>query len=243
MLGLQRKSRTWLIAAMAVMLLGVQLLQYSPLHNHGREVVDCALCHLQPLGDDSEHEPQLIVPEAAPFPGGTRSGGAGREFHHRLVFLERAQHMRMKRPDRRRERRRAEALRDLARDGEAAHHVVTLEHEHAPLVFGEQRRCDEKNDAERGLEEIIVAPVLDRLEIALSRADDADVAGDAGGMRDAVAQRDVVVEVGTEPRQTERPADESETRMGGSRIGLRLHDLEAPHAFTCRVSRPGKHAS
>lgn len=41
-----------LIAFMAFMLIGVQLVQSSPLHDHSKHSVDCALCHLQ-LGDDS----------------------------------------------------------------------------------------------------------------------------------------------------------------------------------------------
>lgn len=56
---LPQRTRAWLLAAMAVVLLGVQVLQFSPLHNHTLAVDDCALCHLQPLGDDSEHEQAL----------------------------------------------------------------------------------------------------------------------------------------------------------------------------------------
>ena len=41
-----------LIALMAFTLVGVQLVQSSPLHNHAQHTVDCALCHLQ-LGDDT----------------------------------------------------------------------------------------------------------------------------------------------------------------------------------------------
>jgi hypothetical protein len=40
-----------LIALMAFTLLGVQLAQSSPLHQHTQHSVDCALCHLQ-LSDD-----------------------------------------------------------------------------------------------------------------------------------------------------------------------------------------------
>lgn len=47
-------SKAWLTTMMVVMLLGGQLLQHSALHDHARETVDCALCHLQSLGDDSE---------------------------------------------------------------------------------------------------------------------------------------------------------------------------------------------
>jgi hypothetical protein len=40
-----------LIALMALTLIGVQLAQSSPLHQHTQHTVDCALCHLQ-LSDD-----------------------------------------------------------------------------------------------------------------------------------------------------------------------------------------------
>jgi hypothetical protein len=40
-----------LIALMALTLLGVQVAQSSPLHQHTQHSVDCALCHLQ-LSDD-----------------------------------------------------------------------------------------------------------------------------------------------------------------------------------------------
>jgi hypothetical protein len=58
---LQKCYRVRLIALMAFMLLGVQLLQHSPLHDHAREIVDCALCHLQSLGDDTEHEQSFTL--------------------------------------------------------------------------------------------------------------------------------------------------------------------------------------
>lgn len=41
-----------LVALMAFMLIGAQLAQASPLHDHTKHSVDCALCHLQ-LGDDA----------------------------------------------------------------------------------------------------------------------------------------------------------------------------------------------
>ncbi|MES2604197.1 MAG: hypothetical protein V4603_04620 [Pseudomonadota bacterium] len=44
---------------MVVMLLGGQLLQHSPWHDHATETVDCALCHLQSLGDDTELDHSL----------------------------------------------------------------------------------------------------------------------------------------------------------------------------------------
>jgi hypothetical protein len=40
-----------LVAFMACLLFGAQLAQSSPLHDHTKHSVDCALCHLQ-LGDD-----------------------------------------------------------------------------------------------------------------------------------------------------------------------------------------------
>lgn len=49
-----------LIALMAFMLAGVQVAQSSPLHDHARHTVDCALCHLQ-LGDDASIRPALSV--------------------------------------------------------------------------------------------------------------------------------------------------------------------------------------
>jgi hypothetical protein len=58
---LHRSCRIHLIALMAFMLLGVQVLQHSPLHNHAHEIVDCAMCHVQTLGDDTEHEQSLVV--------------------------------------------------------------------------------------------------------------------------------------------------------------------------------------
>jgi len=62
---LQHCYRARLIALMAFMLLGVQLLQHSPLHDHAREIVDCALCHVQALGDDTEHEQSFTLPTVA----------------------------------------------------------------------------------------------------------------------------------------------------------------------------------
>jgi hypothetical protein len=50
--------RLLLLLLLSVMLLGVQLVQESPLHHHTQHTVDCALCHFQ-LSDDSEHSPQL----------------------------------------------------------------------------------------------------------------------------------------------------------------------------------------
>lgn len=54
-------SRLWLISLLAFTLFGVQVLQESPLHDHAQETVDCALCHLQHLGDDSEI-PHVLAP-------------------------------------------------------------------------------------------------------------------------------------------------------------------------------------
>lgn len=53
--------RKYLLVALAVfMLAGVQIVQSSPLHDHTRHSVDCALCHLQ-LGDDALLQPTLSV--------------------------------------------------------------------------------------------------------------------------------------------------------------------------------------
>lgn len=57
-----------LIALMAFTLVGVQLVQSSPLHSHAQHSVDCALCHLQ-LSDDTLARHQLtptFVPNSAP---------------------------------------------------------------------------------------------------------------------------------------------------------------------------------
>lgn len=48
------RSKATTIALLAVLLAGMQMLQSAPWHDHQRETVDCALCHLQTLGDDSE---------------------------------------------------------------------------------------------------------------------------------------------------------------------------------------------
>ena len=57
-----------LIALMAFTLVGVQVAQSSPLHNHAQHSVDCALCHLQ-LSDDVlvrlQYTP-TFVPNSAP---------------------------------------------------------------------------------------------------------------------------------------------------------------------------------
>jgi hypothetical protein len=64
-----RQTRQFLlIALMALTLVGVQLAQSSPLHNHAQHSVDCALCHLQ-LSDDVLVRHQftpLFVPNSAP---------------------------------------------------------------------------------------------------------------------------------------------------------------------------------
>lgn len=64
----QQMRHLLLIALMAFTLLGVQLAQSSPLHQHTQHTVDCALCHLQ-LSDDvlpgNEFAP-AFVPSAAP---------------------------------------------------------------------------------------------------------------------------------------------------------------------------------
>jgi hypothetical protein len=50
----------WLVSLLALTVFGGQVLQASPLHNHAQETVDCALCHLQTLGDDSEYTHGLV---------------------------------------------------------------------------------------------------------------------------------------------------------------------------------------
>ena len=50
----------WLVSLLALTVFGGQVLQASPLHNHAQETVDCALCHLQTLGDDSEYAHGLV---------------------------------------------------------------------------------------------------------------------------------------------------------------------------------------
>jgi hypothetical protein len=56
----QQLRHALLIALMAFTLLGVQLVQASPLHDHTLHSVDCALCHLQ-FSDDSLAQPTLSV--------------------------------------------------------------------------------------------------------------------------------------------------------------------------------------
>jgi len=45
----------WLIALMIFMLGAVQLIQASVLHDHARETVDCALCHVPLIDDPGTH--------------------------------------------------------------------------------------------------------------------------------------------------------------------------------------------
>lgn len=57
----QEQLRKYLLIVLAIfMLAGAQLAQSSPLHDHARHSVDCALCHLQ-LGDDAMLQPTLGV--------------------------------------------------------------------------------------------------------------------------------------------------------------------------------------
>jgi hypothetical protein len=54
-------ARLLLISLLAFTLIGVQVLQASPVHQHTQHSVDCALCHLQ-LSDDAEvHHQNVIV--------------------------------------------------------------------------------------------------------------------------------------------------------------------------------------
>jgi len=55
---LSKCRRLLLLVLLSFTLLGVQLVQNSPLHNHLQHTVDCALCHFQ-LSDDTEHSPQV----------------------------------------------------------------------------------------------------------------------------------------------------------------------------------------
>jgi hypothetical protein len=67
---IRQMRQALLIALMAFTLVGVQLAQASPLHNHVQHSVDCALCHLQ-LGDDVVVRVQVtaaFIPNAAPQP-------------------------------------------------------------------------------------------------------------------------------------------------------------------------------
>ena len=57
---LQQFRHALLIAFVAFTLLGAQLVQNSPLHDHTQHSVDCALCHLQ-LGDEARVQPALSV--------------------------------------------------------------------------------------------------------------------------------------------------------------------------------------
>ncbi len=58
------RSKAAAIALIAVLLAGMQMLLNSPWHDHQRETVDCALCHLQTLGDDSEIDHALPLAQA-----------------------------------------------------------------------------------------------------------------------------------------------------------------------------------
>ncbi len=61
MLNRYRQLRHFLlIALIAFTLVGVQLVQFSPLHDHPRDTFDCALCHLQ-FGDNALIQHHLTV--------------------------------------------------------------------------------------------------------------------------------------------------------------------------------------
>jgi hypothetical protein len=47
-------ARLWLAGLLTFTLIGAQVVQESPLHNHAQETVDCALCHLQHPGDGTD---------------------------------------------------------------------------------------------------------------------------------------------------------------------------------------------
>jgi hypothetical protein len=101
-----------------------------------------------------------------------------------------------------------------------------------------QARCRwHLGQAERRLEELIRAPALDGVEIALAGAQQPDVALHAIGVRDPVPQRDPIEALG-QARLAERASDQRQTRVRGDGVRAGLHDLEAAHPFTRRVSRP-----
>ena len=78
MLNRYRQLRRFLlIALMAFTLVGVQLVQASPLHDHTQEAIDCALCHLQ-LSDDALVQHQLTLPSSA---AAAQVGPALRQFY------------------------------------------------------------------------------------------------------------------------------------------------------------------
>lgn len=56
----------WLVSLLALTVFGGQVLQASPLHNHAQETVDCALCHLQTLGDDTVIDRSLPLAVSSP---------------------------------------------------------------------------------------------------------------------------------------------------------------------------------
>ena len=60
----QNFARLLLISLMAFTLIGVQLVQASPLHQHTQHSVDCALCHLQ-FSDDAEIQYQNVITRLA----------------------------------------------------------------------------------------------------------------------------------------------------------------------------------
>ncbi|MDR2212953.1 MAG: hypothetical protein LBE21_04935 [Pseudomonadales bacterium] len=56
-----------LLLLLSFTLIGVQLVQDSPLHVHAQHTVDCALCHFQ-LSDDTEYTPQFQLCAAPDCP-------------------------------------------------------------------------------------------------------------------------------------------------------------------------------
>ncbi len=135
--------------------------------------------------------------------------------------------------DRDRRDRRTDGNQKVARGG-------IDDGDHVACVLVEalaQARCRRHLGNIEGLfEEGILTSVLDGVEIALGRAQEPDVTLHAIGVRDAVAQWDRL-QVAVQARVPKCPADQRQSRMRGqfSRVGL--HDIEAPHVITCRVSR------
>lgn len=56
------RRRLLLVSLLATVLLGLQLLQSSPLHHHTQHSVDCALCHLQFNDVALDTQPTVKIP-------------------------------------------------------------------------------------------------------------------------------------------------------------------------------------
>ena len=80
-------------------------------------------------------------------------------------------------------------------------------------TLAQARRGRHLGDVEHFLEKGIVTPAFDRIEIALARRKQRDVADDAIGMRDAVTQRDRI-EIPGEVGAGDPAPDQREGRNG-----------------------------